>query len=252
MTVTRRALPACVLALAPPWAAAQAARSYSVLSELARDVHVIIQQPKIGSNLDQNRQQRMPIPERVFDRAALAQAKAELQTAQPGAAVRTFVPLEADVFDPRQSFAPGSDAGLPADLKDALRQQGSSHLLLLTRYPAEAAIQTLNAKVGSGRLEGIGFYVDHQTLIDVRGANVVGRRGFLAPFVYLRATLIDGTSGRVVATRTHTRAEAYPAGEGADSPNPWDTLDAAQKVRLLSDMLQQALADVVPAVLAAR
>lgn len=252
MPLHRRALSACLLALVATGVAAQPARSFSVLSELAREVHVVVHQPTIGSNLDANRRQRMPIPERVFDRAALALAKSELQGAQAGAAVRTFVPLDTDVFDPRQSFAPGSVVALPADLKDALRQQGSSHLLLLTRHAADAAVQTRNATVGHGRLEGIGFYVDHDTPVDARGADVVGRRGFLAPFVYLRATLIDGASGRVLATRTHTRAEAYPAGEGASSTNPWDTLDAAQKVRLLSDMLQQALAEVVPAVLAGR
>lgn len=246
----RRALLPLALSLASPWAAAQAGsppRSYSVLSELARELLVVTFQPPIGSNLDANRRQMMPIPGGTIDRAALSLAKLKISKIEPGARVFTFQPLGSDVFDSRQNFAEGSNPGVPPDLQAVLRQQGSTHLLLLTRYQADASIQFERARLGSGRLEGLGFYLDNQTEVDRTGS--VNGRGFLATFVYLRATLIDATTGRVVRSQVYARGTPVPASAAATTTNPWDALDASQKVKMLTGMLDEALDTVIPSVL---
>lgn len=228
--------------------AAAAPRSYGVLSELARELLVITFQPAVGSNLDANRRQRMAIPGGAIDRAALSLVKVRLAKLEPQARVSTFQPLDSDVFDNRQGFTVGSLAGVPPDLTAALRQQGSTHLLLLTRHQADAAISFDQGKIGSGRMEGLGFYIDNLTEVDRTGQ--VNGRGFLAPFVYIRATLIDVASGRVLRSRVHLRSTPVPASSGATTTNPWDALDATQKVRMLTGMLDEALDAVIPPLLA--
>lgn len=246
----RRALVPLIVSMASTWATAQGTtppRSYSVLSELARELQVITFQPPIGTNLDANRRQQMPIPGGAIDRAALSMTKLKLNKVEPAAKVFTFQPLDSDVFDNRQNFAEGSNAGVPPDLLAALRQQGSSHLLLLTRYQADATVQFDHAKIGSGRMEGLGFYLDNQTEV-IRTGSVNGR-GFLATFVYLRATLIDAANGRVVRSKVYTRGTPVPASAAATTSNPWDALDANQKVKMLTGMLDEALDSVIPQVL---
>ena len=243
----RQALLASVLLAAAPWATAQGSppRHYSVLSELARELLVITFQPAVGSNLDSNLRQRMPIPGGLIDRTALTMAKAHIVAKEPVSRVSTFAPLDSDVFDSRQSFTDGSVAGMPPDLQDALRQQGSSHLLLLSRYQGDAAIQFRDGKIGSGRMEGLGFYIDNQTDVSRAGEGVSGR-GFLAPFVYIRATVIDAATGRVVRSRVYTRSTPVPASAGTESAHPWEALNSTQKVRMLTEMLDEALRAVVP------
>lgn len=251
---TRRCLlPLPALLLAPSAARSQdpAARRYTVLSEIGRTLQVVVEQPQIGSKLPQNLVQQMPVPGGALDRLALSVAKLELLKAQPAATATSFQPLDTDVFDPGRSFTPGSASGMPADLADALRQQRSTHLLLLSRWRAEAAIQMLHAKVGHGQIEGLGFYIDTVTDIDHKDGDVSLRRGYLAPFAYLRASLIDAASGQVLATRTYQRAMPQLNTRGDGSTHPWDGLDNRRKVQLLAAELERALQDLVPALLAA-
>ncbi len=87
----RQALLASALLPAVPWAAAQGSppRHYSVLSELARELLVITFQPAVGSNLDANLRQRMPIPGGLIDRTALTMAKAHIDAREPVSRVST-------------------------------------------------------------------------------------------------------------------------------------------------------------------
>lgn len=254
LVTTAALLPLAGVAPVTDQALAQApvtARRVSVLSELGREILVVTYQESIGTNLDANRQQRMPVPGGAYDKAALVLAKSEIVSREPQAVVKTFVPLEADVFSARQSFATGSDSGLPADLKAALQAQGSTQLLLLSRFSTDASFQMRNAKIGSGRLEGLGFYIDNATEVD-RTASGVNGRGFLGPFAYVRATLIDASSGRVIKSRVALRTNVVPASASTEgsSTHPWDALDDRRKTRVISDLLADALAELVPEVLA--
>lgn len=249
---TRQILLSALLCLTASWASAQATagpRSYAVLSELARDLHIITFQESTGTNLDANMRDRLPIPGGAIDRAALALTKAKLVALEPGARVSTFAPLGSDVFDSRQSFREGSDVGMPPDLRDVLRQQGTTHLVLLTRFSGEAQIQVRNAKIGGGRMEGVGFYIDNQTFIDGK-EGVISARGFLAPFIYLRATLVDAATGRSVRTGVYTSSTAIPSSAGETSAHPWNALDDKGKVRIITELIDQGLAATLPTLLA--
>lgn len=237
-----------VLAAAP--AVAQMPRRWAVLSEAAREIQVVVERPSIGSHLQQNLVQSSPVKEGVLDRVALAAARAELLRAEPAAGLRRIEPLDTDLFDARASFERGSVPAMPADLTDALRQLGSTHLLLVTRHRTDAAFQMLTGRVGNGRIEGVGFYVDNHTPVHVVDANVSGRRGYLAPFAALRVSVIGLPEGRVLASRTLLQARPVPAGEGEHSTHPWDTLDNRQKMGALAEAIEQALQQLVPALLA--
>lgn len=225
-------------------------RRWAVLSEAAREIQVVIERPPIGSNMQQNLVQSAPIKGGVLDRVALETARAELLRREPAAGMRRIEPLDTDVFDARGGFERDSVPAMPADLADALRQFGSTHLLLVTRHRAEASFPFLTGRVGIGRVEGVGFYVDNHTPVHVVDSNVSGRRGYLAPFAALRATVLSLPDGRVRASRTLLQSVPVPAGEGATSGHPWDTLDTGQKMRALADAIEQALQQLVPALLA--
>lgn len=237
-------------AAAAPGSAQPAPRSFAVYSEVAREINVVTFQESTGSRFDTNLVTRIPIPKSALDQTVQVLARQEMGKTDPGGKTWLIAPLESDLFDARGNFAEGNTITLPDDLKAAMRERGLSHLLLFTRYRADAALKAVNGMVGTGQLEGLGFYIDRQSPMKVKDS-LVDAVGFLAPYLYVRATLIDGASGRVLKTRRiaegHVIANARPQGVAAD---PWEVMTPVEKVQRLSDMIMVEIGKVLPEVLA--
>jgi hypothetical protein len=232
-------------------ASAQGApRSFAVYSEVAREISVVTFQEATGSRLDTNLVTRIPIPKAALDQTVQVLARQEVGKTDPGGKSWLIAPLDSDLFDARGAYVEGSTVTLPADLKAAMKERGLSHLLLFTRYRSDAALKAVNGMVGTGQLEGLGFYIDRQSPIKVKDSRMEGV-GFLAPYLYVRVTLIDGATGRVLRSRRvvegHVIANARPQGTAAD---PWEVMTPVEKVQRLSDMIMVEIGKVLPEVLA--
>ena len=227
-----------------------APRSFAVYSEVAREIGVVTFQESTGSRLDTNLVTRIPIPKAALDQTVQVLARQEVGRTDPGGKTWLIAPLDSDLFDARGAYLEGSTVTLPDDLKAAMKERGLSHLLLFTRYRTDAALKAVNGMVGTGQLEGLGFYIDRVTPMKSKdtGADVTG---FLAPYLYVRVTLIDGASGRVLKSRRiaegHVVANAGPQGGVAD---PWAVMTPVEKVQRLSDMIMVEIGKVLPEVLA--
>jgi hypothetical protein len=107
-----------------------------------------------------------------------------------------------------------------------------------------------DGNVGSGWLDGVGFYVDHGSLARTMDPNEA-EKGFIAPFTYLKVSLIDVASGRIVAEERAIGSSAAGTG-GRNVGNAWNALTDQQKVERLTQVIREEAARVVPMVVAQR
>ena len=237
----------CLWLVAGAAIAQPAARSYAVVSEVARQVSVVSYQETTGSRLNNNLRQRIDVPDGALDKVFLLSAQKALKQATPAADVWLLAPADSDFFGMLQPTQ-GSRLTIPEDLLGALRERKSSHLLVFTRHRDDADLRFVNVTESTGQLEGLGYYVDQHTRVRLIEAKEVGV-GYLASFTHFRATLIDVATSQVVGTAV-TRANIITpvAGAQSTSAHPRNVLTPAQKMTQLRDLVVREVERMVPAV----
>ncbi len=250
MTTRRRILQVLALTAFAATAAAAAPR-VAVLSPLGDRVLVVGSEISTGSHLDRNRRDRVALPSDYLDIAAATAFGREAGGARAGleiVPVRTrdavARQMQDDVVAGRR---PATD--IAARLSPGLAAQGFTHLVLLTRHRGDARIRVPNGTIGTGRLEGLGFYVDrYSSLRDIQDGDA--GLGFLAPFAYVRASLVDLRTGALLAEEASQEAEAIPTLAAKDGAHPWDVLGPDEKAGALAEFTARGLAIVAPRLLA--
>lgn len=221
----------------------------AIYSQLAREVSVTQFQESTGSRLDNNKRQRIPVPDGAFDKAVVVLAGQALRRAMPMVNPWLVAPTDEDLFDSLQTTSDGAQVNIPEDMMAALRERGAAQLILFTRYRAQASLRALFSREGTGQLEGLGYFVDMHTPTKNVDTNQVGM-GYLAPYVHYRGTLIDVATRRVLRTRTTTEGFILSAADSKGSAHPWDVMTASEKMNTLRDMLTKEIGLTVPALLA--
>jgi len=251
--LNRRRLVGLLLATATAAASAQTApRSYAVISEFAREINVVTFQESTGSRLNNNLRTSMPMPGGALDKVALVAARQAIQKTEAGAGVWLVAPLDSDLFAPTQVFSEGGVLKLPDDVSGEMKTRGHTHLVLLTRLRAEADLKALDGRLGTGTLEGLGFYLDR--VAAMRNANTgQSTTGFLAPYLHARAVLVDAANGRIVGVRNIRQSHVYVnTRTDVSGTDPWEGMKPDEKVRYLAEMINREVAAALPALLASR
>lgn len=239
---------AVVSVLVPGWALA-AQRHYAVVCLIGNRLEVVQPQMTIGSNIDRNRRQALDDSAGAFDRYAGAAVERALRRADPASRVTLLALPPSALHDQPEKLFDGKQVGLPGAVVDAIEKGRMSHVILLTKHRGDMKAPIVGTTTGMGKVRGIGYYVDaHTPLVSVES----GRHGtgFLAPFVYLRATLIDAQTGDIVRDEIVEGAENYAnAGRDSDS-NAWDYFNAEDKLKVLRRLLDKELDRAIPALAA--
>lgn len=225
------------------------ARVYSVMSLVGDQINVVNYQPVTGSSLDRNVHNSIPVKDRVFDKEVLLAIDTALSRHDAGARVRLLVSSAPALFEQQDRFFEGNRIELPKEIESVARTDGATHLILVTKYRSDAKLQMANGKVGSGKLEGLGFYVDRE-MATLQADTGERGWGFLAPFVYIKVSLIDLKTSTVVREQPVTATTTLSTAQVKAGSDPWDALSPAEKVRILQQMIKTELADAVPKLIA--
>ena len=223
----------------------------AVYSQVAREVSVVQFQESIGSRINNNVRQRIPVPDGGLDKVVVVLAGQALRQAMPMVNPWLVAPTDEDLFDTLQNATEGSKVAIVDDMMAALKERGSTQLLLFTRFRAEATLRAADSRLGSGQLEGLGFFVDTSTRIKRGDTNEVGV-GFLAPYAHFRSTLIDVSTQRVLRTQTTTEGFVLSSARAQGSTHPWDVMTSSEKMNTLRDMLKTEIGRAVPELMAKR
>lgn len=221
-------LPAVVEAQTP------AARRYGVLSAIGDRLTVVAYQPTTGTRIDRNERWPVPMDSTALDDTALLAVRGGLPAAT--SAGTSFYRVTTDRFAQWQRLAETGDVQLPADVAASLQQDGVTHLVLVSKLRAPASVQLDDGRLGSGSLEGLGFYLDHGVEIRDRERGTVGK-GFIAPYVYVQLSLIDVAAKRIVGREAVRVATGHSAAASTTGRDPWEALSADEKGRLIGEIL---------------
>jgi len=221
------------------------ARQFAVLSLIGDKLLVVQYYPNEGFRNDNNLQAMLSLDDNSLDKTALAAASATLEKIEPGTKPVLLVAKDTALYEAQAELTrtgKGARELLPA-LGPMLRGSGATHLILLTKLKHEARVQQVkDTLLGSGMLEGLGFYVDTGRTLPNAPQGAVAP-GVLGPFAYFKLELLDLGRGevvrseQVVASRTFTNPE---------SGNAWTALSNHDKIQVLQDIIYRETTNAIP------
>lgn len=242
-----------VLAQTPP----SAKPVYAILSLVGDRLDIVVREIQIGTRINANRRESHEIPGSVFDDVAVAAAAKSVRAAQPGAEVshlNTRSPVlfakHRELFDVSQGVM-----GMPDAIREALKGQGATHLVLITKHREDALFRFNNRESeGAGTLEGLGFYLD--TTVETYNYNAkTGDRsksgvGFIAPYAFVTVQVAEFPSAKVLGRKSVADYQMVGSGNSeTDVSQPWQAMTAAQKARAVARVVESSVAKAADEVL---
>ena len=242
---------ASLAALSATQAAQAAEQRYAVLSLIGDTINLVWWQPPTGSNLDHNERQSVPTPDGSLDNVALLAVDDALRRANPRTNATLLASRDPKLFALQsQMLDSGASAGeLLAAVRGLLQQSQATRLILVSKHRSDARLPMRFDYAGTGKLTGLGFYIDQQMMVrDVNGGS--GDRGFIAPYAYLELALIDARTMNTIRRSVAHEATTVPTAASSGAANPWEALTNKEKFRELERLIQAAVARAMPELLA--
>jgi hypothetical protein len=215
---------------------AQAAHRYVAVS-LVSDELTYVGAPEgvTGTLHARGSSKALPLKGAPFDRTVLEVLAGSVPKVQPSAKLSFLAMSAPEAFERQEDWFDGDKVTLPVALRDAVAKEGAGEMLLITKIRGEAAITDGTTKFGAGKLSGLGFYIDTFTpMMDPELGEV---KGYIAPYVYVKLSVIELATSKVTAHRLVQVGSPYT------SLKSQEMMDALQKtlVDSLTDAVQRTL-----------
>jgi hypothetical protein len=236
-------LAACLLAVP-----ALAQERWAALSLLGDRMNLVYARMETGTRNNPNYVKALPMKDDVLDRLVL---RAVVKASIPGKP--EVLPL--GLRDPRyyqaqEKLLASEGKPLLDGLLKAVEAQRITHILLVTRARNEAMFRVRDGHIGTGTVEGLGFYVDRAMRLQNEQTGETDR-GYLAPFAHYRLLLFDVARAAVVAEARVAVSRTYLVA-GSGESDPWDVVSPQQKVDDLEQLLNEHTGDALKRLVAAR
>ncbi len=224
----------------------QTAPKYAVVPLIGDSLNVAFYVKQTSSRFERNRLQVVPAGAgSSYDQAA---SNVVLEKIQGEATKRNSVVLLAPnlaAYEDQKKLFDGNSFVVPSWLEPALKAEAATHLVLITKQRSQTRIAvTPGAKVGSGHLEGVGFYVDEFYKHIDRNTNQ-DAIGFLAPYAYVTVSLIDLKTNAVLNQTSQFESIAFSTANNAQSINPADALSSKEKNSELLGLIQASVRQAI-------
>jgi hypothetical protein len=222
-------------------------RSIALLSVLGDNISVVSYRPNTGSHIDQNRHSALNAGDRVVDSMVMSAAATAVKTSGALSDMQVSA-INYPGANDALTWLDGKKFTPPAELSAVIARSDFTHLMLILPQRAPSMLKVRKGSVGSGHLEGIGFYVDRDARMRRSDTGEVGI-GFLAPYAYIKVILVNLALGEVVREQMVTASNTISAARNKEGFDPWDALDSTQKVAAINRLVRAELNKVVPAML---
>ena len=238
MTFTRRALLGTLLpAAAFPVVAQepQAPRKYAAMSVLADRLTLVFYVMGVGSTLDRNQHEDVPLASTELDDVvlmAISQGLAKVSARDP-VFYRSSSP---SMFAAAERIPDATPVVFPPVLASAFARDAVTHLILVTKYRGATSLKFRNSHTGTGQLEGMGFYID-RVLPTIRTDTQERGTGFIAPYAYFKVSVIDVAARSVVRSEAVTASTTRSSARNIEGADAWGAMTAAEKLSSLRDLL---------------
>ncbi len=225
-------------------------RTYAVMSLIGDRISVVGHQDTVGSHTDMNKKETIALDGHVLDNVAMKAVSDAIKRLDAPATVVLLAASDPKLYEMQDKLFEQKDGSAPLldSLKSLLRDQHATHLIPITKHRDEAALRMSAGYVGSGRIEGVGFYLDAS--YNYRG--LPSAKGFLAPFAYLKITLVDAKDMDVVREKVAENSYSVGTVRAKGSLNPWDAMTSKEKVSAMRTVINRAIANAMPEVIGAK
>lgn len=229
-------------------------RTIAVLSLLGDELTTVVRRFATGSQRDNNNRQSIPIDDPSLDSVAMDAAERAIVEALPAAERLRFGIRDKALFaiqDRLLEPGPASD-DMRKGLQGLLQKTGATHLLLVTKRRDDFLFRLADGNTtGIGKVSGVGLYIDNDTVLQSSTTFDQGV-GFFVCFAYVKVTLVEAATLRVVATRNaHEHIMTTPIGV-RDASTAWDVLPAKGKVDNLKAAIDTAVFTAARMIVSAR
>lgn len=224
-------------------------RQFAALSLVGDGITIVFHRMETGSHIDRNERQYVELADPVLDNTVLKSVERAVLSTRPGTKVVLLGARNPALFAAQQrSFDEASgSSSIVAQVRAAALAAGATHLLLVTKLRHDAMLRLSSSHTGSGKLQGLGFYLDFAKR--TRRADTGERgQGFIAPYAYFKVSLVELASGRVEGERDVVASTTRSTAHG-ETTHPWDAMSAEQKVAALQVLIRREIARVVPELL---
>jgi hypothetical protein len=227
-------------------------RKYAILSLVGDRITMVTHRWTVGSNMDSNIQQPADMPNGMLDDTAAESAGKQIIKSEPGSKGVVLAWREPAAFKLQEGLlTPDANPQSPqAMLQGFLKQSKATHLLLITKQRGEVHISNLKDSALTGKLSGVGFFLDPSGSWTDRETQVSGR-GLFAPYAYLMVSLVDAETGKVLRQQSVRHATSW-SGIGKENLPAWNVVNNTQKFEVLQQIIGEAVAKGVTGALAAQ
>lgn len=243
LTILLSALLACAAQAQTPQPAGP---KVAVTSLVGDAINITSRRERAGTNIGSNTTTPIKMPGPLLDLTLLKAAQEALEKTLPAASIAALkVPEAGSSTDPAQVYADGKVVAGNV-LVDALRQQGFTHLLTVTRHRSANGVRTADGILfGQGLLEGLGFYID--PTISVQRVGTTERvEGVIAPYFYAELRLVDLNALDVRAVQTIAASSTVGAARNPSGTDAWGALTAEEKMTALQRLIRRHVGEAVP------
>ncbi len=244
-----RALLAILLSLASLSTGAAEARRYAVLSLIGDRLLISQYVPATGSRTDTNVREWIQLEDPALEKTSLLAIHQALKKLDPDGKPVLLFAQDGRIYTGQDKVldAGGSSLNMLEYVRGLLKGQDVTHLILVTKLRHEAQIQLTGSTIGSGMLEGLGFYVDPYIKV-LNPKTLDFGRGLVGPFAYFKVTLVDLAPGTVMKEERVVGSTSAGVAEFKDGTDPWAGLSSETKVKLLQGIIRREMARVIPLV----
>lgn len=238
-----------LIALACCSFSATAERKYAVLSIVGDRITIVTRAMSTGSNIDANKRDVMEIAGPGLDNAVLIAAEDGLKAADKGSEVLLLSPRGGLAEKAAGALREGSlQQWVSTQARAQLAALGATDVILISKHRADARLDVNGTTTGSGKLEGLGFYIDSSFSPQDDNSSAAAK-GFLASYAYIILRQLDLQSGRTLAEQVVMASNS--AIPGVDSVRAWDALGPAEKIGALRSLVTKEVEAAMPAVVSA-
>ena len=225
------------------------ARKYAALSLIGDEMLLSGAEAQTGGRLDRNPRRYIELTDPFADKAALLAIHEVLKEKEGTEPVllfgrdRRLYQAQARLLDSGESMHK-----LLADIRPLLANSNATHLILVTKDRREARIQLIDATIGHGMLQGIGYYIDRDVELRMTesGASAVG---MVAAFAYFNAALIRLDTGQVIAEQRVNATRPYTTPTHVNAEDIWGGMPAVERVRMIRDLVGSETRKMLPRLL---
>jgi hypothetical protein len=240
----------CLVACAVAVQAQSAAPSYAVISLLADRISMVTYQPSVGSRLDANRKKEVPLPDDSLDGIAAFAADDAIKKLLPAAQTHLFATRDAKLLALQDQAldAPELPAELLEGVKGLVAKSNAERLLVITRQRDETRLRFHDGYLGSGRVHGVGFFVDPVTEVLNRDTGQYAT-GYVGSYAYVKVNVYDMATLRPLADARAKATRVFTAAGSKTAVVAWEALSGPEKFEALKAVVREAVTEAIPKVI---